>query len=213
MELTTFSRDTQKTTFLESPYYDIPDSPEGEFSNLANLEEQFVAVVEKYYDNLHRLATLITGSPNDAEDALQDAFLSGIRALARFQGKSSLYTWLYRIVINKAKDIRNKRKRAWSTSSDQQDFEIQDHRSDTEKSITDSELQKLVLEKIDSLQDIFREILLLRYFEDMSYTDIAIILQIREGTVKSRLFKAKKQLRKKLIKEKERFPESVLEEL
>lgn len=171
-----------------------------------DLQKELIFVIDKYYDNLYRLSVLITASSNDAEDALQEAFLSAVKALSKFRGNSSLYTWLYRIVINKAKDVRNRNRKNDMPSLNQHDFDFRDKRFNVEKNIEDNETTSLLIEKINELQDIYREIIFLRYFENLSYQDISKILNIREGTVKSRLFKAKKQLKKKLLLEQEKNP-------
>lgn len=168
---------------------------------LAGDHDLFFELVHRYEKKLFKLATVITGNVVDAEDALQEAFLSAYNSLHRFKGKSTFYTWIYRIVINKAKDLRARQKKTQQKTVDNHDFEVYDQRLNIPKEIEDSEMLQFLFDKVNNLKEIYREIIILRFFEQMSYQDIADILGIREGTVKSRLFKAKAQLKKEILKD------------
>ncbi len=162
-------------------------------------KEAFFELVSKYEKKLFKLATVITGNVTDAEDALQESFLAAYNALPKFQGKSTFYTWIYRIVINKSKDLRLKRKKMKQNSIDEHELDFSDNRLNVSLEVEQNELYRFLLEKVNHLKEIYREIIILRFFEQMSYQEISDVLGLREGTVKSRLFKAKDQLKELIL--------------
>lgn len=162
----------------------------------------FLKLITKYQERLFRLAAIILGNSADAEDALQEALISAYRSLHKFQERSSFYTWLYRITLNKAKDIKNKKRKNITNSIEENELKVADTRLIIQEELETSELSDFILNKIRKLKDIYRDILILRYFEEFSYQDIVGVLKIREGTVKSRLFKAKAGLKKLILADK-----------
>jgi RNA polymerase sigma-70 factor (ECF subfamily) len=148
-------------------------------------KEAFVSLIKNVEKRLFKIAYTI--SPEEAEDILQETYLEAYLGIKRFKGNSSFYTWIYRIMMNRIYK-RNRKK----------SFKVK-----LQKIIpqNDEELKEIIRSAIKKLPPKYNEVLTLFYFEEHSTKEISEILNIREGTVKSRLFKAKKIL-KKLIDKK-----------
>lgn len=145
---------------------------------------------------IYNVALKITGNPDDAEDVAQEAFIKAYRNLASFRGESRFSGWLYRLCYNAAMDhIRKTRDPNLSslTADDGSDAEIDvaDPAPTPEESAERKETQRIVREAVAQLDEDKREILVMREFSGMSYTAIADALGIEEGTVKSRLSRAR----------------------
>ena len=166
----------------------------------------FGALVEKYQAMAYSQALRMVGNPDDAADATQDAFLNAWRALPGFQGQSSFSTWLYRLTSNACIDLlrRSKRRPTLSiTVADEdeegpQETDIPDERWSPERELERKETRQTVRSGLSALSPEHREVLALREFEGLSYQEIAQLLELEEGTVKSRLSRGKKLLREKL---------------
>ena len=176
-------------------------------------DEAFGALVGAYETFVYHMAVRVLiasgGSMADGEDVAQDVFIKAWRSLDSFRGECAFSTWLYRITVNTAKDkIRsNNRRRTISlttTDDDGEDVEI-----DVPVTAADEipemayerrENIKAVREAIEKLPDEMRRILILRDLEDLSYTDIADLLGLEIGTVKSRLNRSRAAL-KKILKD------------
>ncbi len=141
----------------------------------------FGEIVENYYDDIYKFVFLMVKDKNDAADITQETFLMVERYLKSFKGESSIKTWLYRIASNEIKKFYKRQKKA---------LKYKPKRKEDTRDYSDL---KDAMEKLD--KDSY-EILFLRYFKHMSEKEIAFILNIPEGTVKSRLFNAKEKLRK-----------------
>ncbi|MCB1142156.1 MAG: RNA polymerase sigma factor [Leptospiraceae bacterium] len=135
----------------------------------------------------------------DSEDILQDALISGYKSIQNFRADSGIYTWLYRIVINKAKDFRSKTIRQNEIPISENEHLIPDNRMGFEKKLEQIEDQEYLNKMIESLDDIYKEVFELRFYERMTYSQIATVLNCNVGTVKSRLFKARELLKHKFI--------------
>lgn len=161
-------------------------------------EAAFAALVERYSG---RLWTLVAGMVRDrlaAEDVLQEVFFKVHRKLPTFEGKSRFYTWLYRVAFNTATDHLKKRRLDRSQSvEDLGSFELEGAPAPDEE-LRDGELRRRLAEAISELPPRYRDILVLREYEECSYEDIAAILGCSKGTVESRLFRARARLRDKL---------------
>ena len=164
-------------------------------------KDAYMELVGEYRVRLYRKACSIIRNPEEAEDVLQDALVSAYRALDRFRGESGIYTWLYRIVVNKCRDYLRSRKSKVHESFD--DFQpiISDNRISVEKKLELSEESTYLLNKINEMDEKYRESLILRYYEDLSYEEIAQISSVNLGTVKSRLFKARELLKRAIIRD------------
>ena len=162
-------------------------------------ERAFVQLINKYSEKLYRKALSMVSNPDDAQDILQEAFLSAFRAFEKFRAESGIYTWLYRIVINKAKDHLGKRKVKRENLINHQEIQFEDDRINYQKDVELDDDSQFLFEKINSMDSIYRDILIKRYFDELSYQGIGEICGINIGTVKSRLFKAKEILKKIII--------------
>ena len=151
--------------------------------------------------NVYNLAYKMTGNPSDAEDITQEAFFKAYRLLTSFRGDSRFSVWLYRLTHNLCIDFLRKRKRAATISLSQSDdvgsefaFDIPDERETPEGTAMRRELSEAINKSINELDPLQKEIIVMREVTEMSYSDIAKTLDINEGTVKSRLSRARKSL-------------------
>lgn len=151
----------------------------------------------EYYDRLFYLALARVSSPDLAEDLVQETLIKAARAHTSFKGDSSLYTWLVSILINLCRDHFRKNARS-AVFSDIQDVEVGDVREKTEKKIERKEVVDRLMNMIDELDEKYRDVVILRYFQEMTYREIAESLNLAEGTVKSRLSQARMILHKRL---------------
>jgi RNA polymerase sigma-70 factor, ECF subfamily len=172
--------------------------------------DAFEVLVERHQKRMLNLAYRIMGDYDEACDVVQEAFLSAYRAIRSFRGESKFSTWLYGIVVNHA---RNRIKQAESrlrheTRSIDDPIEMKSGSvsrqvSDCGESVADElekkELEKKVQECIGSLEGEYREVLVLRDIQGFSYEEIGDMLKLPEGTVKSRLFRARAALKDCLV--------------
>ena len=166
--------------------------------------EAFNYVIAVYYPGLYRMACRMLGNPADAADTLQEVFLKVFRAAAHFEGKSSLKTWLYRIAVHEASNYRRwwHRHRSQETSLQSEDNSgrplaerLRDPGVSPLAQAIRSEAQQEVARGLATLAEPYRTTLLLRDVEGFSYAEMAEILGVREGTVKSRLVRGRELLR------------------
>jgi len=162
----------------------------------------FQALVEEHYDRLFRAAQFICGDLEVTEDLVQETFLAAGESLGRFEGRSSAYTWLYGILLNKwRRHLRHRGRRAFSLQAIVQDDE---HRDGAElipseepgpaDSAQQQELAAQVRQAVEELPDDHRAVVMLRFVEDLPYQEIAQILDCPLGTVKSRIHYALKRI-------------------
>ena len=161
-------------------------------------QEAFRQLVETYQAPAYRLALRMCGGDAAlAEDAAQEAFLAAWRGLPRFRGDSRFSTWLYRLTTNAAIDYlrREKRHRA---ADDIAELELPDDAPTMQELSERAETQSRVRRALSCLSDEHRQVLLLRYMQELDYGEIAAALEVSEGTVKSRINRAKARLRELL---------------
>ncbi len=151
----------------------------------------FDLLVTEHADSVYHLTYRITGNPQDAQDAAQEAFVKAFRALPRYRGEASFQTWLYRIATNAALDLIRRRPQA-PVSLDE-GIEGQGPRPDVEAERR--EIHRRVHKALAMLPPDHRAIVLLRDLQGLAYADIARILRIPVGTVRSRLSRAREALR------------------
>jgi RNA polymerase sigma-70 factor, ECF subfamily len=160
----------------------------------------FGRLVRKYQDRLVGALLHICGSFDEAEDAAQEAFVQAYVKLATFAGDSQFYTWLYRIAFNAA--ISRRRKRREETSVDRTREQTGDEPHDGAERVDERLLREeravLVQRALARLSDDHRMILVLREIEDCDYEQIAQVFEIPVGTVRSRLHRARLQLKEEL---------------
>jgi len=184
----------------------------------AGSEEAFDWLIAKYSPAVFRLAHRILNDRADAADAVQDVFLKVFRSIGEFQGESSLKTWIYRIALNTAANQnrwwrRHKEQEFSLDAEDGADGEIgftpADHGRNPFESLLSRETQELVQKAMDHLPACSRTVLVLREMEDLSYDEIAEILHVSLGTVKSRLARARLALKCELESMMDRAPASL----
>lgn len=167
----------------------------------------FSILIEPYYEKLYLKVLSMIKDPNDAYDVLQEALISAYNSLKKFKGNSSIYTWLYRIAVNKSIDFvkqkkkQNKILQIPKNPYDDREDNFSSHSSknmNVQQNYEQKELFETLINIIEKMDEKYKEILIMRYFDDLSYEEIAEIKQIKLGTVKSRLNKAKEILKKKL---------------
>ena len=161
--------------------------------------EAFGALVEQYRDNVYRLAYRMCGNAYDADEAAQEAFVAAWRALPNFRGDAKFSTWLYRLTTNAAIDVMRREKRH-QTVGDGEMIDLADDADSPQETVERTEQQEAVQEALATLSEEYREVLLLRYMEELDYAEIAEVLQLPSGTVKSRINRAKAALKTALLK-------------
>jgi RNA polymerase sigma-70 factor (ECF subfamily) len=170
--------------------------------------EAFGELVRRYQDRLYNSVYRFLGNAEDARDVVQEAFLSAFRALRKFRGRSRFFTWLYRIALNHAVDLKRRGKflRPLSeASSDRPGHEPADRSVLTNPAwhLDRLEEDERLQQALARLSEEFRLVLILRDIEEMSYDQIAEVLAIPVGTVRSRLHRARLELRR-LLEEMEK---------
>ena len=166
----------------------------------------FTELVNRYAAKIFRLARHITKNDHDAEDVLQETFLKAYSRLDQFQGEAKFYTWLTRIGVNQALMKLRQRKDGKFLSLDQQvetdegsiQRELPSDEPDPEQQYEREELRKLLSNGIDSLPESYRVVLVLRDIDGLSTEETAKSLRLSVSAVKSRLLRARLQLRGKL---------------
>jgi RNA polymerase sigma-70 factor (ECF subfamily) len=166
----------------------------------------FEELVRRYDRNVFRIANHITHNREDAEDVVQDAFLKAYENLNQFQGQSKFYTWLVRIAVNEAlmKLRRIKPGRVVSldeevkTDEDSLPREVADWSPNPEQQYNQAELREILTKTIQGLPTSFRTVFVLRDVEGLSTEETAEALDLSIPAVKSRLLRARLQLRERL---------------
>jgi len=171
----------------------------------------FGQLVRRYQDRVINTCWRICGNAEDAEDLAQEAFLHALQAIGSFERESRFYTWLFRIAVNVS--ITHARKQAKSVALSLHDRDGQYHgdhqaaklvgRISTEADpppakLSAQETQRRLLEGLARLDDDHRTVVVLRDIEGMDYQQIADVLKVPKGTVKSRLHRARMELRERL---------------
>lgn len=170
-------------------------------------QEAFAQLVQANEKRIYNLTLRMTGNPDDGAELAQEAFLNAWRGLPRFAGESSFSTWLYRLASNVCIDFlrREKRRRSISMTVSLDDeeegrqAELPDHRFTPEELLEQKDLRSTIRQGLDTLSQEHRQILVMRELDGLSYSEIAQILNLEEGTVKSRIARARMSLRKYLI--------------
>lgn len=167
-------------------------------------------LVAAYQGRIYGLLYNMTSNKEDAEDLLQEVFLKAYRALPKFRGKSSFYTWIYRIAVNRAINFVKKRKRRQALSLDDLDMGIdrdpalvQMSSSDTpDRDIRMKELQEKLNKALQTLSENHRTVVVLHDIQGLPHHEIGRIMGCSPGTVRSRLFYARQQLQAQLVNDR-----------
>ncbi len=171
----------------------------------------FEVLVNRYLNKAYQIAFGILGGKEDAEEVAQDVFVRIYKALPKFRGDSEFSTWMYRIAVNLAKNKYrwNKSRGAKKNISMNEALGTDENSQSLEDRIADDspkpdakadfdEFENNVMAEIQKLPHLYKEALVLRNIEDMSYEDIAKTLNCKLGTIKSRIARAREELRKRL---------------
>jgi len=165
----------------------------------------FNLLVTKYQQKVSNLVSRYVRNQSDVPDIVQEAFIKAYRALPNFRGESAFYTWLYRIAVNCAKNHSV----ALGRKPPSNDVEIEDaefydsggalrENASPEKILLSEEIKKTVFETIEQLPEDLRVAINFRELEGLSYEEIAVIMECPVGTVRSRIFRARDMIEKKI---------------
>ena len=164
--------------------------------------EAFSVLVRKHQKKMLNTAYQMTGDYEDACDIVQDSFIAAFKALRDFRGDAVFSTWLTGIVMNRARNVLKQRKSARGSlvaigvkGEDGPGLDIASGGESAFERLSAREVQAGVQECIGTLDEEFREVLVLRDIQEYSYSEISSMLKLAEGTVKSRLFRAREALR------------------
>jgi RNA polymerase sigma-70 factor (ECF subfamily) len=169
----------------------------------------FSRLVERYQRRVQQLALSLVRNEHDAQEVVQDAFLRVHLGLGGFRGTSSFYTWLYRIVVNLAIDVKRRpyrRRVGWESiaecADDSRSFELpRISNSDPHEAMSRLELDQRLTAALTQLAPYHRAVIVMREVDGMSYQEMAENLHISKGTVMSRLFHARRRLQHTLENE------------
>jgi RNA polymerase sigma-70 factor (ECF subfamily) len=164
--------------------------------------EAFGVLVSRYQDRLYPTVYRLTGCAEEAHDLLQDAFLRAFEKLDLFQGESSFYTWVYRIAVNLALSNRRRRRPVLRLQNDRGGPDIEPPydaaESDPSAPMERAELARSVQNALSELAPDHRAVVVMKVFDGLHYDQIASILGIPVGTVRSRLHRARCDLKDRL---------------
>ena len=168
----------------------------------------FQLLIERYQERLFGLVRHYTKSAVEIEDIVQDTFIKAYRKLESFQHQSSFSTWIYRIAVNTALDFLKRSGR--NPVQAVEDPELAGggagggggagHLAAPDANLEREEIAEITRRVLDELPEIFRTVLVLREFEDLSYQEMADVLSISIGTVESRLFRARARFKDALLR-------------
>ncbi len=168
---------------------------------LAADADAFRLLVDRHGRTLHRLAFRMTGSADDAEDVVQEAFIRAFRQLASYDGRAAVGTWLHRITVNCAVDLlRSRRRRPEDSGKEETLMSHTDHDRTTpqERHTHGSEIRNAVARAMESLSSNERTAFVLRHFEGMSIDEIGRALGTKVNATKHTVFRAVQKLRQEL---------------
>ena len=167
----------------------------------------FDALVRKYQHKLVKLVMRYVRNPAEAEDIAQEAFIKAYRALPQFRGDSAFYTWLYRIAINTAKNAVVSRDRSPieynidRNDATEESYDMQGRMKDSETPeglVLTDEIRRTVNESIEALPEDLKTAIVLRELDGLSYEEIAAAMDCPVGTVRSRIFRAREAIDRRL---------------
>ena len=158
---------------------------------------QFEHLIRAYEKQIYSLCLRTLGEPQDAMDAAQEAFFRAYRGLVGFRGESKFSVWLYRLASNVCMDMLRKRSRSQTVSLTEEEdavLDIPDERFCPQTELEKKQLRQTVRQGLQRLDPEFRQVLVLREISGLSYDEIARVTGMEPGTVKSRIFRARKKL-------------------
>jgi len=165
--------------------------------------QMFSRLIDNYKNMVYNLTYRMSNNPQEAEDISQEAFLRAFQSLAHFNPSYKFSTWLYQITLNIIRDRFKKKELNYVSldtpvETDDSEFYSQpaDLTNNPEQIISQKENLQTIQQAIYSLPLKYREVIVLRHLQDLSYIEIGNILKLPPGTVKVRLYRAREQLRK-----------------
>ena len=176
----------------------------------AGIESAYEELIGRYEQPVYNVAYRLLGSQTDACDVVQEVFLKVFRGVSSFRGQSSLRTWVYRIAVNEAHNHRR-----WFSRHCKHEVPMEKEASDHEGSFEfaqdpgrspyeqalDNETRALIEHALTMINPVFRTAVVLRDIQNLSYEEIAEILQVSLGTVKSRIVRGREALRRELTQQ------------
>ena len=181
-------------------YRDLPDRELVARCQLGEADA-FNELVGRHQDRVYAAVTRFCGNGEDAADVVQRAFINAFRKIAEFKGDAAFSTWIYRIAFNQAISYRRENRRTSVSIHGKDDdgliAEPVDDRAPGE-SMESAETQRKVQQALEQLEEGDRQIIILKDLQGQSYDEIAVILQVPKGTVRSRLHRARMELKEKL---------------
>ena len=164
-------------------------------------------LVIKYQHKVLQIISKFVGNSADASDVAQESFIKAYKAINTFRGESSFYTWLYRIVVNAAKTyLESNSKHQNHLDVDAEEFESVDkqgaltYKDTPDRIIESQELQQVIFDAMAELPEELRQAIALREVEGMSYEDMADLMKVPVGTVRSRIFRARQFIEERMKK-------------
>ncbi|HOO71111.1 MAG TPA: RNA polymerase sigma factor [Spirochaetota bacterium] len=171
---------------------------------LAGDLEAFTPIIKKYQEMVFRYVYSKFNNYDEALDVTQDIFIMAMEALKSFRGESKFSTWLYSIMVNYCKNYRKKQNRynvvSMNSSKTDEDYDLQfpDERERPEDDVILNDSLRIMKEEIENLPDDYKEILVLRDIDGLSYNDISDILGINLSNVKVRIHRGRELLKNRL---------------
>ena len=166
----------------------------------------FDLLILKYQHKIISIVGRYLGDQNDVQDVSQETFIKAYRAIPNFRGESAFYTWLYRIAVNTAKNhLVSKSRRPPNIDVDIDDGEFQNNsdvlrdNESPQASLATSQMEQVIFRSIENLPSELRIAVTLREFDGLSYEEIARIMDCPVGTVRSRIFRAREAIEKKIM--------------
>lgn len=170
--------------------------------------EAFSGLLVRYRDRIYATLYGLTGDRETSEDLLQEVSIKAHQSIGRFRGDSQFYTWLYRVAVNRWKDWRiSMSRRREDVIEGVFDRTPGTYRTNAEAET--GEIRRILSDALEELPEIWREVIVLREIDDLSYEEIAATLSCSIGTVKSRLFRARARLRDILVRDHQEIESSL----
>lgn len=173
--------------------------------------ESFERIVMAYQQKVYNMAFRLLGDREEAEDLTQEVFLNVFKHLSSFRGDSQFSTWIYQVTINHCRNRFKYLKRRFHQATESLDDPLQSEEGDVDRELSDEsqvpeealyrrQLQRIVQRAVARLRPDYREIIVLRDIQELSYQEISQVLGLAEGTIKSRLHRARWELKELLAR-------------
>ncbi|MFT7618684.1 MAG: RNA polymerase sigma-70 factor (ECF subfamily) [Planctomycetota bacterium] len=163
-------------------------------------ESAFRQLLASYTPRIFSLVSGMISDRSEVEDVLQEVFFKVYRKMDGFSWKSAFYTWVYRIALNTATDhLKKRRNKSAASLEELTGFDVPDSAPAPSAGLSGNELRQALASAISELPEKYRNILVLREYEELAYEEIADVLDCSKGTVESRLFRARARLKEKMI--------------